>query len=290
MKPIKKPEEELAQLQYHGDNGVTQDCLNAILRLINYGDFITHAKLLSNERRHGFILYTQEGEVIAIKRGFASGYTGEGPRGLAKALSLLERHGADIREYELESDVMQRFDFGCLTVADYDSIDHTKLIYPQNWYDYVLGHTDLLQNHNEKLNNLFPEAIPFGIIDSRLTDIAISFRNSPVSMLRQAYCRLENTVRDRIGLKGLSSTGLFKKAFQGNESYLTWNVDTTNEKESRAQIFINFFGAFRNRISHQEIQLTHRECVREFLLINQLFILESQAVENPQQQDNGSSE
>ena len=41
------------------------------------------------------------GEVVAVKTGFSSGYPGEGPRGLAEVLSLLQAVGAELDEWEI---------------------------------------------------------------------------------------------------------------------------------------------------------------------------------------------
>jgi hypothetical protein len=81
---------KLAKIQYHGEEGRTQPCSNAIIRLLQSGCQIEKVKLLTFGNSHCFLLSVErEGGYIAIKSGFRSGYSGESPRGLAHSLILL---------------------------------------------------------------------------------------------------------------------------------------------------------------------------------------------------------
>ena len=80
---------DLAGIQYLGLAGVTAQCLRGIARLIHFGDTIHHARLItSKENHHSFILTVNHNEQVAIKSGFASGYTGTGAHGLSTAIQL----------------------------------------------------------------------------------------------------------------------------------------------------------------------------------------------------------
>ena len=64
---------DLAKIQYHGEEGMTHSCLNAIIRLIQFGDQIEEVKLLTFETRHCFLLsFANQSDYIAIKSGFSS--------------------------------------------------------------------------------------------------------------------------------------------------------------------------------------------------------------------------
>jgi hypothetical protein len=70
---------ENAGIEYVGQPGVSKDCQDAVLRLLQYGDRVTQARILSSSRDHSLLL-TVNGDLVAVKSGFASGYLGEGPR------------------------------------------------------------------------------------------------------------------------------------------------------------------------------------------------------------------
>jgi hypothetical protein len=212
----------LAGIEYHGGPGVTQLCLDAIMRLIQFGDQITNVQILSSPGAHVtdhcLILTVNVGDLIAIKSGFASGYRGEGSAGFSYVLALLEAHGAEIEEYEVTSDVIERCDNSALTQADLDFIKAARPIRPSRWYDYVFEkHWD--PERSERLWREFPPVVPFGIIDSRITDLAMSFWENPNDKLLTGYRRLEDIVRERTGINE-HGTRLLSQAFAGSDSKL----------------------------------------------------------------------
>ena len=80
-KPRRRRGKQPACIEYHGGPGVTQPCLDAVIRLIQFGDQITKAQILSADgdpvTEHCFLL-TVNDDLVAIKSGFASGYRGNG--------------------------------------------------------------------------------------------------------------------------------------------------------------------------------------------------------------------
>lgn len=84
---------DLAGIEYYGTSGITARCLTALTMVIQAGDdAILRAFLLSDVDSsskcgtHCFLLWPESSDPIVIKSGFASGYPGEGPRGLSSAL------------------------------------------------------------------------------------------------------------------------------------------------------------------------------------------------------------
>lgn len=274
-------QKSLAGIQYLGLSGISRSCLDAIVRLLQFGDKIHQARLLSSvggsSKTHCFLLTVNYDELIVIKTGFASGYAGEGPGTLARALQLLEMHGAEIEEFEVSDDFIERVESSCVTQKDVDLIRQMDPIRPMRWYDYVYGK----EIENGALLNLFPEVIPFGIIDSRIYDLALSFEAQPDNSILSAYRRLEDIVRGRTKLSE-SNTKLFSKAFQGENSLMYWKeVDDSGEANGRASLFNAVFMAFRNRRAHREPDQYAGGALQEFLLINQLYYLEKEAVLRP---------
>jgi len=277
---------KLADLEYHGSNGITQYCLDAIARLIQFGDRVEKSWLLSgpadewNCRTHAFILTINAGQLVVIGPGFSSGYGGEGCKGLSKALQLLMRHKAEVEEFEIKSDVMNRLEHRCLLSSDIESIESSNHVRPNRYYDYIFFDTKLAKKvfGDRELNLLFPPVIPFAIIDTRILDLALNFEEQPDLSLLSGYRRLEGFVRDKHEeLKGLSAAKLFSKAYQGENAILEWLDIDKSEAEGRASLFIGVFKSYRNKRSHHELGDDMASVLRELLLLNELFILESQA-------------
>lgn len=274
---------KLAAIEYHGADGVTQHCLDAIVRLIQFGDQFDKAWLLSGEadqwncRHHAFILSINYGDLVAIKPGFSSGYGGEGPGGLSKALQLLNRHKVEIEEHEIKPEVMERLIYGALLSSDIEAIQTSRPIRPNRFSDYIFFDSDRREIYSEQnLNFLFPPVVPLSIIDTRILDLALSLEEHPDASLFTGYKRLEGLVRGRhIELAGLSAAKLFSKAYQGDNALLEWPNVEKSEAEGRASLFIGVFKSYRNKRAHHEEDTDLKSAVREFLLLNELFLLES---------------
>lgn len=272
----------LAGIQYLGLAGISASCLDAIVRLIHFGDKIHKAKLLScfgeHSGTHCFLLTINYDELIAIKSGFSSGYRGEGPAALSMALQLLQKHGVEIDEYEVSPEVIARVEQSCLTNKDIASIDASRHLPPRDLYDYIYDQEERLKASDEMLARRFPEAMPFGIIDSRLYDLALNFETQPDNSIMSGYRRLEDIVRERTGLTE-SNAKLFSKAFQGEEPFLFWKgIDDAGELSGRASLFTATYMAFRNRRAHREPDPYAGGSLQEFLLLNHLYWLEKESV------------
>lgn len=82
-------------LKIHGTRGVTQKSLAAfreqIAKPFDYMALISYAHRHGDKPDlHGFVFVRDMGRVVdVITDGFASGYSGEGPRGLVEALKLV---------------------------------------------------------------------------------------------------------------------------------------------------------------------------------------------------------
>ena len=72
-----------------------------------------------------------------IRAGFTSGYLGEGPKGLAKALSLLEKHRIETEEILVSKKLLNRLNSSSLSDQDIDFIFQQKIIRPIRLHDYI---------------------------------------------------------------------------------------------------------------------------------------------------------
>ena len=275
-------QKSLAGIEYIGKKGSSRCCKKSIVRLLHFGDEITFARLLTYvsgyDAVHCFILTIGDYDLIAVKSGFSSGYSGEGPRTLSEVLQLLQRHGIEIDEYLVSLSIIEKIDKSCLSIKDIEQIENTAPIRPLHWHDYVLGKDHYYSNGHPSLRNEFPVVIPYAIIDHRLIDIALEFQKQPDSTILSGFRRLEDLIRSRTKLTE-NGVKLFSKAFQGEDSILAWKDIDPGEQQGRAQLFTGVYMAFRNRRAHREASYNAYECLLEFLQINHLFILESEAKE-----------
>lgn len=274
---------KIAGVEYHGSSGVTQNSIDAIVHIINSGEKIESAWLLSwfdgSIGEHSFLLNIFPERQVIIKPGFTSGYSGEGPRGLSTVLQILQLHSIEIEEYDIDKEVKQRAEAGCLLTSDLEKLGNSRPIRPTRYYDYILRRPNSPQETDVRnIQQCFPVAINLGLLDERLVELAIGFFENPDSAISTAFRRLEDIMRDRVGVYDKSGSHLFKKAFEGDKSMLHWNDLDGGEQAGKAGLFVAVFLAYRNPRAHREILSDPREAVREFMLINQLYLLEASAV------------
>jgi hypothetical protein len=273
-------QDRLAGIEYAGLGGISHECQDAVLRLVQYGDQITRARILSCSGSHCLLLTVNVGDdLIAVKSGFGSGYGGTGPGTFSYVLNVLREHGVQIDEYDVPSDLIDRLDESALTVADLDMIEHARPVRPSRWYDYI-SREQWESRENGTLWREFPLIIPLAAVDGRLIDLAMSFREHPDHALLNGYRRLEDIIRRRIGSED-HSTKLFSQAFLGPSSKLTWDGIDTGEQQGRAQLFTGAYMAHRNPRAHRELNDHPERQLSEFLLLNHLYQLESESVERP---------
>jgi len=148
-----------AQLQYCGLPGISSSCLKAVQRFVQFGDHIQSATILTHDGTHALAMVVNEGETIIIKNGFSSGYRGEGPTCLAKALATLEAYGVEIDEVAISMRQMARIEDSALSQSDWQAIQSAEPIRPMRWHDYVY---DTLGERFDRQSALLhlPEVIP----------------------------------------------------------------------------------------------------------------------------------
>lgn len=270
----------LAGIQYVGLQGVSRACQRAIQRLVLAGDRIERATLLTAGQSHAFLLSIEPLECIAVKSGFSSGYAGEGPRTLSEVLGLLETFGAELEEVEVSEALMLRLDQSALTKRDLDGIERASPVRPMRWHQYMLpssGHEPIDTFQTASL----PAVMPWSLIDERLVKIALGFEANPDHALLLGFRQLEDIVRSRLGQE-VAEGRVMVAAFAGDRSKLTWDKLSGGEHSARGQLFTGAYGAFRNPRAHRLIANDTGLALREFLLLNLLYTLESSAVERPE--------
>lgn len=263
-----------ADVQYVGLPGLSDECQNAVVRLVQYNDRIMHAKILTSSNNHGLLITVHPGDYVAVKAGFTSGYSGQGPRCFSQVLGLLKAFNIEIEEYEVETVVLERLNASSLTNGDIQALETAHRSPASQISDYIWEeHWEV--NH-WKLWRDFRPVIPYAIIDKRIIDLAISFWESADSNLLKGYRRLEDIVRKRAGIDEHGKE-LFARAFLGKPPKLIWRGVQESERIGRANLITGTFQAYRNPRAHRELEGGNH--LPEFLLLNQLFLLEAEAVE-----------
>lgn len=270
---------ELAVAQYVGSHLTTKSCLDAISRLLASSAWIEKVRLLSAGRRHGFYLETNEPEPILVRCGFASGYGGEGPAGLAIALHLFERFQFEVEEVVVPPDLLVRLDENRLSVADIEFVVRAKALRPTGIWDYRDEGLKSRGSPQAAIRSQFKPSVPWSLIDERIVDLALVLQRDPDKAVFEAFRRLESTVAKRAGLPiGTAGKDVFRKAFRGSGACLMWKGLPAGEVEGRAQLFEAAFLAYRNPLAHREEVRRAERAYREFYLVNELFLLEREAI------------
>jgi hypothetical protein len=268
--------DKLACIQYAGVAGCSADCQEAVVRFLHH-DRITKCRIFTSKNHHCLLLTINTGDLVAVKSGFASGYGGEGPHTFSYVLQLLDAHKVEIDEVEVDEEFLDRVDASALTRADMKRLERARPARRRHWNDYIeerhWGRAD-----DKTLWQDMPTVIPFGIIDPRLIDLALTFRDGPDQNLLLAYRRLEDVVRERTGLRDHGAR-LFSLAFHGDNAVLRWPDVDDGERAGRAQLFTGTYQAHRNPRAHRQPKNDWSESqVCELLLLNQLFRLEAASV------------
>jgi hypothetical protein len=266
-----------AGTQYVGLPGISAACAAAVQRMLQYGDRIVSAKVLSANQRHCLLLSIDEGDKVAVKSGFASGYGGEAPRTFAKVLQLLRSHGVELEEVTVDEAVLDRLDASALTERDLDAIETARPVRPHRLYDYT--YDPRAPDDGPGLHwSSFPAIIPFAIVDRRIADLALRFQVEPTETLLLGFRRLEDLIRTRTKSEEHGAK-LFAQAFQGEQAKLKWDGLQPSEATGRANLFTGAYMAHRNPRAHKELADTIHTLLSEFLVLNHLFVLEAGAIE-----------
>jgi hypothetical protein len=267
-------EDGLAGIEYHGVAGSSADCEMAVLRLLMIGPRLARALILTADRAHALILFNEFDDPIAIKSGFASGYGGSGPTALSRVVQFLWKHDVDIEEVMVDDALIERLDRSGLTTADLAAIEGATPLRPSRWGNDYIRERENDAAFDRTLWGTLPHVMPFAILDPRLVDLAMVFDADSDACLHKGYRQLEDALRKRTGLKEFGGK-LFSKAFQGEGAVLTWVVQDPAEAQGRANLFAAVFMAYRNPRAHR---LSVGDHLSEFLLLNQLYKLEADAV------------
>jgi hypothetical protein len=266
-------------LQYAGIGGSTADCMTAIERLVMTEPGVKSAVILTDRKKvpdHALLLTLSNGDQVIIKSGFASGYGGTGPKGLSATLALLDWHGVELSEIEIDKSLMERLDASALTTKDVETIAAARPAQPARLWEYILE-PDMNPRANPWRNRDL--VIPMALIDDRLAETARDFWSDPDGLLFKAHRQLEGIISKKAGLTleeaGEGPAAVLKKAFNGKDRRLGWPGITESEHAGRVNIFFGTMTAYRHVRAHRSDDGDPADQLGELLLLNQLYRLEA---------------
>jgi len=249
---------------------------------------LSHKAQDRNGGDHGFLLKLDLRGDVVIPPGFASGYGGEGPRGLSYALGLFESFGVQVDEVFIDDEIHERLELMQLTASDLATIEKAKRrsVYQADY----LSERDYEDAEKGRLwlRRVDP-IIPLALIAPPLADLVPGFAANPDHALLTGYRRLEDAVRAASDLT--ETKRLMSAAFLGPNAPLGWPEIDSGAQEGRAQLFVATYMAFRNQRAHREqTRASFTNDVREFLLLNLLFdLLGSATRKEPQPETPGDT-
>lgn len=278
-----------AIIGYIGDERSTRECFEAAEVFLQTRGIPERAKVISFFREPGqgehAVLLTMEhdGNDVIVLPGFMSGYSGEGPRGLSRLISLLWWHEVELSEATVDRKMMEKLKAHALTHYDIEHIRESRS--KGNPRDYIDPEDILLANPWRDR----PVSMPLGTFDDRLIRSAVkimSDRDNADAELFKAARTLENSVKDKAlaidgSLKKATATNLYRKTFNENNPILTWNGLGNGEIEGRKHLFLGSAQAMRNPRVHSMLIDDYKRDIEELMMLNMLFRFEREAIINP---------
>jgi len=258
------------EIEVVGQSGVTERCLEAIRRLIQFGDSIRLARLLTTGDTHAFLLELDQERLVFVRSGFTSGYNGEGPLGLGQALALLETVGAEIKHHRISPKLLKRGNLGQWSDKDVQTIRSLEVNHALTWLEWM--HAVKAMPRSSALLAAFPPVIPYALLVPELMDTALELSQRGGDALRDAFVRLEQHIKALCGDPKDFGVRLMEKAFLGKDPLLCWDGDAAKEQEGRGGLFVSTFKVYRNPRAHEIVTSDLREEIQELMVLNQLWI------------------
>ncbi|HIG21852.1 hypothetical protein D1224_02960 [Henriciella barbarensis] len=264
--------QQAAGLAYHGLSGVTRPCEEAVLEALQRETRIERARILSFREQHGLLLINAVGDGLVIRPGFASGYSGEGPSGLSKAIAMLSAHEVQIDEVDLTPAEFQRLDDSVLTESDLQDLAARRAVRIGQYQDYMFR-GDWDDARAGRLWSHYPARLPLAALAPGLIDLVLEFDTRPGHALHLGYIRLEDRLR-KLTCTRLSGTRLVDAAFSPKHALLKLSGrEDPGEQAGLEFLFRGVLQLHRNPHAHSELNRSPVEAVSEFLVLNHLFRL-----------------
>lgn len=284
--------------QYLGVPGSTWACFHALRLILTGGGYEFHfadhaarpsAATLVTKRNanpeetvveHAFILWDWFVRFTVVPSGFATGYGGTAPHGLAYALLMLQAKDVPVHELEVDEAFFRRLNGNRLTDDDLQYIEGHGQLELVPWGEYVINWIPL----KDPIGNgsLFDKYLPFMIaahprldwewLDSEIAEKCEKLAEIDLaSALRKAFLILKSRLVQHYGVSDtLDGEDLVNKIF-GKDGVLT--AKATNKKEQEEllalrSVLSGLYGLFRNKYSHVDVEAPWTDAQTVLTVIN----------------------
>ena len=225
------------------------------------------------------VLLDSDGKSVVLRGGLTSGYGGEGPRGLAWVIELLEEVECYPVDVSVSRQVLHRARTCNLRSTDLDAIRNRL---PTAGVD---NYRVPPREGRKGIWDGSPCSLPFRLLDPRLLPIAMGFDENPDRAIFEGFRRLEHILRTRLDRgsdadSGRENTRVAAMAFAGKVPALSWPSVSEKDAAERFKLFDSAFALFRNPRAHRE-DAAAEHTFEQFMNLNLLFKYEAKAISPP---------
>jgi hypothetical protein len=267
------------RVQYLGMSGSTIECVAAMVTILTSPFPCREITVLfcqehehpQPEQQHyavSFAIWDWLGhDLTIVPDGFGT-HAGTGGWGLAVVLELIEYYRIPLKEKWID-DVNQfwRINAGFPTERDIKDL-HVDDHWAPSWRLHVGHYGPRLWAHA-----LDGEAGPFPhwLLEPELVKCVRGIERDPANAVFQAAKRLEVIVRQIGGYDAtLIGDNLITEAMLSQRARLVPHGATDNETQAWALLFRGAIGAFKNPLSHRDVELSMDEATQRILTVNLL--------------------
>lgn len=279
--------------QYLGIPGNTWSCLHSVRLVLTGGGYydrdgrellpsgatlITRRQPSTNVTEHAFIFWKWLlGSPVVVPAGFSSGYSGEGPRGLALALLMVIAKDITVHEIEVDQGLFTRLNENALTEQDiiYLRDKGSEHVASHNYIDDALTDRDAMRLSVQKYAPYRIQAKPrirWEWLDAEIAEKCemlappslkpTGLYTSPPTLapcLREAFIILKSRLVDKFDVSdSFDGEQLVNKIFGKSTGILASQaLDDAAIKDMAAMrdLLAGLFKVFRHKYAHNDVEV-----------------------------------
>ena len=275
---------EPREVQYMGMPGISAPCLWAVDAIVNSGNPPRKASVVTwmkdprhLQGEHLFLFWDWNWvPLTVVHSGFASGYSGEGPRSFSTALCMIKDRAIPANDIFLEESAFYAIENRRLTpqlIERLRSADDS----PTSWIGIAPIHWEQVENQTFWAMHHAPKMI-FDHIDPEISNRCRSlYPQDPEAAVSRAFVVVEERLRALVAkstgdVRDLTGSALITKALQVDKGVLTDDSLTRSEQEG---LFLLFKGAYqfvRNPRAHRVVDDEDEHLAIDFMHLADLLL------------------
>lgn len=263
------------EYQYLGASGDTGACMRAMIAILTSPYRPRAITAVLRQMREDqtttsvcFVVWDWIGDkATLISDGFGT-HHGEGGRGLATVIDMIQFYDIPLQEFWAESDQFRRIAYGHPTRADLDQLRSADAASLYNLLSLSEFGLQLWLEEPTQLRDQTP--LPHWLMVPELIDILKEVEHNSANAVFQAARRLETVIREVCQLPAMVSGELLLNQALSVGKPLELKGATTYETQSWFQLFEGVIGAFKEPHSQREQTLEREDALAQILTINLL--------------------